>query len=387
MKKPVQIKHDEFGRFFADELRRYYVAERQEAIQSILAMDGKTIEEWTQVRSFLDRGPDDMAYDDYLPMHAGTFTSRYGVIPVGQTGGECPFLYCRVTGQPIGQMSMDMVTMYLRSGFTSRRELYDNALLMAGTAPHWTNKTTKQLALNRNIDPWGYCVYILDEVGTAEKRRYMGVNANKQVVWKDTKDFIKWQRSKIVLFKLLRHHCDLNLILRVNEMATVISAELGWKFVPFPITRPEIMGSDTALRTLIRFMKATWMQREEIRKKQFYTAHAVHAAVATYAVKDQPETTKKEFMRLALLDAQMETFGSATSAKAAYESVNIAKLDAHLDTVEDSNATVSTKHIELKFAHDSLRIKEERKAYLELKNEENKKKPGLSLTALFSKSK
>ena len=205
--------------------------ERKHFVAQALELQGGSIRDWADTINFL-RGQD------------------------AELDGESPMLYCNVTGQPIGQLSLEIVDMYRKSRKAPTREvLIDTLTLATQPAPHWLNRTPDTLRRNMELDPFGFLVYMVERsYGSSFKNHKMRPQGSKTWHWKSSNDCASWYRIKIEAYKQAKE-LDIQLIIRANRALAWVDAKLGLSRISMPFGSPlAMLDSAESLRIAIHYL-------------------------------------------------------------------------------------------------------------------------------------
>lgn len=295
---------------------KQFEKERHIISAEIINMNGHDIKEWAETQNFLTD----------VNSHENQITE------IDRT------MYCSSTGQPVATMTLDTMSLYRRAmdGNANRAQVLDDLSLFAQPAPHWRRISPEQLKRNSEIDPWGYLVYFTDRICAHELRmRYQIQNEHGQWRWKQLTDQLAWKRSKVIQYQGLKDNCETNLILRLNEIATIIDGEIGFRYLPIPITKPEELASSEMLRRTIRLLHAYWSEyqvnKSSFQRKFKMLPNPIAKRVSVLAVKGQSDEILADYLRISVSDAMRAIFGTVDELADVWNTVDVSRLEK-LDT-------------------------------------------------------
>jgi len=265
----------------------------------ILARRGLTIIDWASARSFVDT-----------------------VEPHTDEEIDSRAIYCSRTGQPIGTLSLDALSLYQKAQKApSHAGLREEIALSYRVHPAWVRLDPDTLHTLSEIDPAGFFVYMTDQLLWRESLRYKNKLDNGRISWRTTSDQAAWTRAKI---KLYAHLAALPVdalakLGRLNTAMTAIDSELGLRHLVFPYLTPqELIGGEPVLDELLELIENYWKQYKASPswfKREFnlfgHSANAFHRATLMRPVEKESIITQATFMEIVVADALKGTFGVA----------------------------------------------------------------------------
>lgn len=266
--------------------------ERKELISEALSLQGGTIKDWADTKAFLCGQSDEL--DSSLPK-----------------------LYCNITGQPIGTLSIEAVDMYRKSRKSpNRQDFFDTLTLASQPAPHWMNRSPSVISRNLELDPRGFFMFMMERAYSQSFTDHKSRSHNSKTLnWKTSEDCAAWLRTKIEAFAQISA-LDIKLIIRANRALAWVDAKIGLPRIHIPFSTPMDFDSSESLRILIKFLSG-FLEEYSNDEGAFNAKYhpepnkSVNSAIMGERA-SAPEMTQKEFMKTQLTAMLMEDLDASS---------------------------------------------------------------------------